>query len=68
MLPLSLALVRTPGFPKDLRVLLSLISLNIEHHARLSAKFHPNYARRISPLVRLWDKHVGWRVNPWISD
>jgi len=61
--PMSYDLVRDPAFPKGREIILSLASLNLEHHLRYCEHYHPQYARVLAPLKRFWDRRVGWRVE-----
>lgn len=54
-----------PGFPRTRRTAACLASMILNHHLAVCRAFHPRYARLLPPLIDLWDRHVGWRANPW---
>ncbi|MCL4695063.1 MAG: glycosyltransferase family 2 protein [Candidatus Hydrogenedentes bacterium] len=57
-----------PDFPRNWKTMILLFSVNIYHHYSVCAKYHPRYAALLPPLIKVWDRHVSWRANPWSSE
>jgi glycosyltransferase involved in cell wall biosynthesis len=61
--PMTKWLLDVWRIPRNTAIRSALLALNVDAHVAYMSRFHPTYAKSISPLSNFWRQQIQWRLR-----